>query len=101
MLQRRSVFNFYFVPVTRTVSHSKYAHIFVLLLFCDFFFFILIKRLSLFDFCTRNCVILETDLYIFLCLFHDFFSDVNLVAEPKPHQTGRKRQNLSKTGNDW
>ncbi|XP_050537413.1 uncharacterized protein LOC126903319 isoform X2 [Daktulosphaira vitifoliae] len=27
--------------------------------------------------------------------------DVNLVAEPKPHQTGRKRQNLSKTGNDW
>ncbi|XP_050428533.1 putative uncharacterized protein DDB_G0267716 isoform X2 [Adelges cooleyi] len=27
--------------------------------------------------------------------------DVNLVAEPKAHQTGRKRQNLSKTGNDW
>lgn len=29
------------------------------------------------------------------------FSDVNLVCEPKPHQIGRKRQNLSKTGNDW
>lgn len=29
------------------------------------------------------------------------FSDVNMVAEPKPHQTGRKRQNVSKTGNDW
>lgn len=27
--------------------------------------------------------------------------DVNMVAEPKPHQTGRKRQNLTKTGNDW
>ncbi|XP_018906871.2 uncharacterized protein [Bemisia tabaci] len=27
--------------------------------------------------------------------------DVNLVAEPKAHQTGRKRQNLTKTGNDW
>ncbi|XP_014207731.1 heterogeneous nuclear ribonucleoprotein C-like [Copidosoma floridanum] len=27
--------------------------------------------------------------------------DVNMVAEPKPHQTGRKRQNMSKTGNDW
>ncbi|XP_049828605.1 RNA-binding protein Raly-like isoform X1 [Schistocerca gregaria] len=27
--------------------------------------------------------------------------DVNLVAEPKPHQTGRKRQNVTKTGNDW
>ncbi|XP_044732984.1 CAR1 transcription factor-like isoform X2 [Chrysoperla carnea] len=27
--------------------------------------------------------------------------DVNMVAEPKPHQTGRKRQNVSKTGNDW
>uniref|UniRef100_A0A182J6N2 Uncharacterized protein n=1 Tax=Anopheles atroparvus TaxID=41427 RepID=A0A182J6N2_ANOAO len=27
--------------------------------------------------------------------------DVNMVAEPKPHQTGRKRQNKSKTGNDW
>lgn len=27
--------------------------------------------------------------------------DVNMVAEPKPHQTGRKRQNLAKTGNDW
>ncbi|KAG5337849.1 HNRPC protein, partial [Acromyrmex heyeri] len=26
--------------------------------------------------------------------------DVNMVAEPKPHQTGRKRQNVSKTGND-
>lgn len=27
--------------------------------------------------------------------------DVNLVAEPKPHQIGRKRPNLGKTGNDW
>ncbi|KAL7048141.1 hypothetical protein ACKWTF_003236 [Chironomus riparius] len=35
--------------------------------------------------------------------------DVNMVAEPKvnilssgnPHQTGRKRQNTTKTGNDW
>ncbi|XP_016842219.1 uncharacterized protein LOC100113835 isoform X2 [Nasonia vitripennis] len=27
--------------------------------------------------------------------------DVNMVAEPKPHQTGRKRQNMAKTGNDW
>ncbi|XP_043286255.1 uncharacterized RNA-binding protein C3H8.09c isoform X2 [Venturia canescens] len=27
--------------------------------------------------------------------------DVNMVAEPKPHQTGRKRQNMTKTGNDW
>lgn len=27
--------------------------------------------------------------------------DVNMVAEPKPHQIGRKRQNVSKTGNDW
>ncbi|GLV45582.1 uncharacterized protein CBL_02602 [Carabus blaptoides fortunei] len=27
--------------------------------------------------------------------------DVNMVAEPKPHQTGRKRQNVTKTGNDW
>lgn len=27
--------------------------------------------------------------------------DVNLVAEPKPHQVGRERQNVSKTGNDW
>ncbi|XP_048510805.1 uncharacterized protein LOC105688785 isoform X1 [Athalia rosae] len=26
---------------------------------------------------------------------------VNMVAEPKPHQTGRKRQNVAKTGNDW
>ncbi|KYM95601.1 hypothetical protein ALC62_13716 [Cyphomyrmex costatus] len=26
--------------------------------------------------------------------------NVNMVAEPKPHQTGRKRQNVSKTGND-
>jgi hypothetical protein len=24
-----------------------------------------------------------------------------MVAEPKAHQTGRKRQNLTKTGNDW
>jgi len=29
------------------------------------------------------------------------FADVNMVAEPKPHQTGRKRQNVTKTGNDW
>ncbi|XP_063698200.1 TNF receptor-associated factor family protein DDB_G0272098 [Culicoides brevitarsis] len=27
--------------------------------------------------------------------------DVNMVAEPKAHQTGRKRQNVTKTGNDW
>ncbi|XP_067613387.1 transcription factor mef2A [Eurosta solidaginis] len=27
--------------------------------------------------------------------------DVNMVAEPKPHQVGRKRQNPTKTGNDW
>ncbi|KAE8739219.1 hypothetical protein FOCC_FOCC015292 [Frankliniella occidentalis] len=27
--------------------------------------------------------------------------DVNMVADPKPHQTGRKRQNVAKTGNDW
>lgn len=27
--------------------------------------------------------------------------DVNMVAEPKPHQVGRKRQNITKTGNDW
>ncbi|KAI8040854.1 hypothetical protein M5D96_006797 [Drosophila gunungcola] len=27
--------------------------------------------------------------------------DVNMVAEPKAHQIGRKRQNVSKTGNDW
>ncbi|TMW52549.1 hypothetical protein DOY81_002374 [Sarcophaga bullata] len=27
--------------------------------------------------------------------------DVNMVAEPKPHQVGRKRQNVNKTGNDW
>ena len=30
-----------------------------------------------------------------------FVADVNMVAEPKPHQTGRKRQNVAKTGNDW
>lgn len=30
-----------------------------------------------------------------------FVADVNMVAEPKPHQVGRKRQNVSKTGNDW
>lgn len=29
------------------------------------------------------------------------FADVNMVAEPKPHQIGRKRQNVTKTGNDW
>ncbi|XP_075163588.1 uncharacterized protein LOC142236207 [Haematobia irritans] len=27
--------------------------------------------------------------------------DVNMVAEPKAHQVGRKRQNVNKTGNDW
>ncbi|OXU28117.1 hypothetical protein TSAR_012676 [Trichomalopsis sarcophagae] len=27
-------------------------------------------------------------------------TNVNMVAEPKPHQTGRKRQNMTKTGND-
>ncbi|XP_061395688.1 transcription factor mef2A [Musca vetustissima] len=27
--------------------------------------------------------------------------DVNMVAEPKAHQVGRKRQNINKTGNDW
>ncbi|CAO1317467.1 unnamed protein product [Diamesa tonsa] len=27
--------------------------------------------------------------------------DVNIVNEPKAHQTGRKRQNVTKTGNDW
>ncbi|XP_076057204.1 uncharacterized protein LOC143034740 [Oratosquilla oratoria] len=27
--------------------------------------------------------------------------DVNLVAEPKPHQVGRKRANLAKTGSEW
>lgn len=27
--------------------------------------------------------------------------DVNMVAEPKDHQTGRKRQNVANTGNDW
>ncbi|GLV42570.1 uncharacterized protein CBL_03309 [Carabus blaptoides fortunei] len=27
--------------------------------------------------------------------------DVNMVAEPKPHQVGRKQQNLAKNGNDW
>ncbi len=26
--------------------------------------------------------------------------DVNMVAEPKPHQVGRKRQSVTKTGND-
>lgn len=33
--------------------------------------------------------------------FCRFVADVNMVAEPKPHQTGRKRQNVTKTGNDW
>lgn len=42
----------------------------------------------------------------FLFLFLFFLSpvlttDVNMVAEPKAHQTGRKRQNVTKTGNDW
>lgn len=32
---------------------------------------------------------------------YEIFSDVNMVAEPKPHQIGRKRQNVTKTGNDW
>ncbi|XP_064114737.1 RNA-binding protein Raly-like isoform X3 [Macrobrachium rosenbergii] len=27
--------------------------------------------------------------------------DVNLVAEPKPHQIGRKRPNVAKSGADW
>src|SRR5437016_2507847 len=36
-----------------------------------------------------------------LCRLHDLFADVNMVAEPKAHQTGRKRQNIAKTGNDW
>ncbi|XP_069977149.1 heterogeneous nuclear ribonucleoprotein C-like 3 isoform X3 [Penaeus vannamei] len=27
--------------------------------------------------------------------------DVNLVAEPKPHQIGRKRSNVAKAGGDW
>ncbi|XP_069168550.1 uncharacterized protein [Procambarus clarkii] len=27
--------------------------------------------------------------------------NVNLVAEPKPHQIGRKRPNVAKTGSDW
>lgn len=27
--------------------------------------------------------------------------DVNMVAEPKPHQIGRKLQNSAKNGNDW
>lgn len=27
--------------------------------------------------------------------------DVNLVAEPKPHQIGRKRPNVAKTSGDW
>lgn len=35
--------------------------------------------------------------YEVLCVF----PDVNMVADPKPHQTGRKRQNVAKTGNDW
>lgn len=36
-----------------------------------------------------------------ILLNYCFFIDVNMVAEPKPHQTGRKRQNVAKTGNDW
>lgn len=47
-----------------------------------------------------------------MLLFHFFSSfkfsithshriDVNIVAEPKEHQIGRKRQNNTKTGNDW
>ncbi|XP_069168553.1 uncharacterized protein [Procambarus clarkii] len=28
-------------------------------------------------------------------------ANVNLVAEPKPHQIGRKRPNVAKTGSDW
>lgn len=38
-------------------------------------------------------------LTLFVSLF--LFADVNMVAEPKAHQIGRKRQNVSKTGNDW
>lgn len=30
-----------------------------------------------------------------------FVADVNLVAEPKPHQIGRKRPNVAKTSGDW
>lgn len=44
---------------------------------------------------------------LLLCFYFDFdfgfiiIADVNMVAEPKAHQIGRKRQNVSKTGNDW
>lgn len=36
----------------------------------------------------------------YLALFAPF-ADVNMVAEPKAHQIGRNRQNITKTGNDW
>lgn len=35
------------------------------------------------------------DLMMNLC------TDVNMVAEPKAHQIGRNRQNVTETGNDW
>lgn len=45
------------------------------------------------------------DFQAFSCRFFDlwlpFFADVNLVAEPKPHQIGRKRSNVAKAGGDW
>lgn len=34
-------------------------------------------------------------------LFRFSRTDVNMVAEPKAHQIGRNRQNVTKTGNDW
>ncbi|MPC86220.1 hypothetical protein E2C01_081040 [Portunus trituberculatus] len=38
----------------------------------------------------------------FFCdLLLAFVADVNLVAEPKPHQIGRKRPNVAKTSGDW
>ncbi|XP_042237568.1 uncharacterized protein LOC121876501 isoform X2 [Homarus americanus] len=32
---------------------------------------------------------------------YTILQNVNLVAEPKPHQIGRKRPNVAKTGGDW
>lgn len=40
-------------------------------------------------------------IYSFSLLVNIILVDVNMVAEPKPHQIGRKRQNITKTGNDW
>lgn len=45
----------------------------------------------------------------FLLQREDFFNsdspivitDVNLVAEPKPHQIGKKRPNVAKSSGDW